>query len=90
MVYQVVRKALLAGLGVQEKVKDLLDELVKKGELNENESAKLMKEWLDRAKHSSKDVNKILSEGVSTGYEKLNIAAKEDLDALMHFYASVK
>jgi len=82
MVYDVVRKALMAGLGVQEKVKELVDDLVKKGELNEHEGAKLMKEWVDKAKTSSKDINKRVSEGMTKGLEKINIATREDLDKL--------
>jgi polyhydroxyalkanoate synthesis regulator phasin len=80
--YDVVRKALLASLGVQEKVKELLDDLVKKGELNEREGAKLMKEWVDKAESQSRDVNKMFTEGVSKGYEMVNIASKEELDKL--------
>ena len=80
--YDVVRKALLASLGVQEKVKDLLDDLVKKGELNEREGAKHMKEWVEKAEAQSKDVNRMFVEGVSKGYELANIATKEDLDKL--------
>src|SRR5512143_157125 len=80
--YDVVRKALLAGLGVQEKVKELLDDLVKKGELNEREGAKLMKEWVDKAQTQAKDVNKMVAGGVAKGYELANIASKEDMDKL--------
>ena len=82
MVYEVVRKALMAGLGVQEKVKELVDDLVKKGELNEREGAKLMKEWVEKAKTSGKDVNRMLSDTAKTGLDKIHIASKDDLDAL--------
>ena len=82
MVYDVVRKALMAGLGMQEKVKELVEDLVKKGELNEHEGAKLMKEWMAKAKTSSTDVNKKVVEGLSRGYEMANIATKDDMDKL--------
>jgi len=82
MVYDVVRKALMAGLGVQEKVKELVDDLVKKGELNEHEGAKLVKEFMEKAKSSSSDVEKKIVEGVGKGFDKVNIAAKDDLDKL--------
>jgi poly(hydroxyalkanoate) granule-associated protein len=82
MVYDIVRKTLLAGLGMQEKVKELVEDLVKKGELNEREGAKLVKEWMEKAKSSTEDMNKMFSEGVSKGMEKANIATKEDLDKL--------
>ena len=82
MLYEIVRKSLLAGLGMQEKVKTLVDELVKKGELSEKEGAKLMKEWVDKAEASKKDVGKMLTEGSHVAYDKLNIATKEELHAL--------
>ncbi len=82
MVYDIVKRALMAGLGMQEKVKELVDDLVKKGELNEHEGAKLVKEFMEKAKTSRSDINKKLTESVSKGYEKANIATKDDLDKL--------
>lgn len=82
MVYDVVRKALMAGLGMQEKVKELVDDLVKKGELNEHEGAKLVKEFMDKARTSRSDINKKITESVSKGYEKANIATREELEKL--------
>lgn len=82
MFYETIKTALMAGLGVQEKVKEFVDDLVRKGELNESEGAKLMKEWVDRAKVSGEDVTKMMSDGVSVGFDKANIARKEDLEAL--------
>lgn len=82
MIYDIVRKSLLAGLGVQEKVKEVVDDLVKKGELNEREGAKLVKDFMDKAKESRTDFDKKLAEGVAMGYEKANIATREDLEKL--------
>ena len=82
MIYETIRKAMLASLGVQEKMKEFLDDLVKKGELNESEGAKLMKEWVDRAKMSGQDMGRMMSDTVNMSYDKLNIASKDDLDAL--------
>ncbi|MBI5189634.1 MAG: hypothetical protein HZA22_03015 [Nitrospirae bacterium] len=82
MVYDIVRRTLMAGLGMQDKVKELVDDLVKKGELNESEGAKIMKEWMTKAKTSSTDMNRMVVDTVSKGYEKANIATKEDMDKL--------
>lgn len=82
MVYEMMRKAVMASLGVQEKMKEFVDDLIKKGELNEHEGAKLMKEWMDKAKTSTEDVNKMASDSVRVAFEKLNIATKEELDSL--------
>ena len=41
---------MLAGFGVQEKVKEFVDDLVKKGELSESQGAKLVKEWSEKVR----------------------------------------
>ncbi len=41
-VFDIIRNSLLAGLGMQEKVREFVDELVKKGELSETQGAKLV------------------------------------------------
>ncbi|MHB8173091.1 MAG: phasin family protein [Nitrospirota bacterium] len=82
MVYDMVRKALLAGLGMQEKVKELLDDLVKKGELNETEGARLMKEWMVRAKSSTEDVSKMASDSLDMAFDKMNLASRDEMNSL--------
>ena len=82
MVYDMVRTALLAGLGMQEKVKEFVDDLVKKGELNENEGAKLMKEWMERAKTSTQDIGKMASDSFNMTLDKFNVASRDDINAL--------
>ncbi len=47
--FDIIRKALLAGFGVQEKAREFIDDLVKKGELSQSEGAKLMKEVIEKA-----------------------------------------
>ena len=48
----VIRKALLAGIGMQEKAVELIDEMVKKGELSDKDGAKLIKEVSKKAQES--------------------------------------
>lgn len=81
-VFDVVRNALLAGFGVQEKVKEFIDELVKKGELSESQGAKLVREWTEKADKSTSDLSKSISELVSKTLEKMNIPTRDDIDAL--------
>ena len=47
--FEIVRRALLAGFGAQERIKEFIDELAKKGELSQSEAAKLMKEMMEKA-----------------------------------------
>ena len=81
-IFDVVRKSLLAGFGVQEKVKEFIDELVKKGELSESQGAKLVKEWTERAGKGTSELTKGVSELVIKTLEKMNIPTKEDIEKL--------
>lgn len=82
MIYEIVRKAMLAGLGVQDKMKELVDDLVNKGEISEREGAKLVKEFMDKAKSSSNDFRGKVNDTVGKGFEKVNIATKDEHDKL--------
>ncbi len=81
-IFDAVRNAILAGFGVQEKVKEFIDELVKKGELSESQGAKLVKEWSEKADKGSYDLNKNFSELISKTLEKMNIPTKEEVGLL--------
>lgn len=81
-VFDAVRNAVLAGFGVQEKVREFVDELVKKGELSESQGAKLVKEWSEKADKGSTDLGKSLSEIVTKTLEKMNLPTRDDIDKL--------
>lgn len=80
--FDVVRNAMLAGFGVQEKVKEFIDELVKKGELSESQGAKLVKEWTEKAGKTSDQLSKSISELVNKTLEKMNLPTKDDIEKL--------
>jgi len=78
-IFDAVRNAVLAGFGVQEKVKEFVDELVKKGELSESQGAKLVKEWSEKVEKNTEDIGKNLNEAVAKAMEKMNLAGRDDL-----------
>jgi polyhydroxyalkanoate synthesis regulator phasin len=80
--FDVVRNALLAGLGVQEKVNEFVSELVKKGELSESQGAKLVREWTEKADKSTEQVSKSLSDMIFKTMEKMTLPSKEDIEKL--------
>ena len=80
--FDVVRNAMLAGFGIQEKVKEFIDELVKKGELSESQGAKLFKEWTEKAGKTSDQLSKNISELVTKALEKMNLPTKDDIEKL--------
>lgn len=80
--FETVRNALLAGFGMQQKVKEFIDELVKKGELSESQGAKLIKEWSEKAGKSTEGFTKNLSEILTKTLEKMNLPTKDDIEKL--------
>ncbi len=80
--FDVVRSALLAGFGVQEKVNEFVNELVKKGELSESQGAKLVKEWAEKADKSTEQFGKSISELVTKTVEKMTMPWSEDVEKL--------
>ncbi|MBI3592247.1 MAG: phasin family protein [Nitrospirae bacterium] len=81
-VFDVVRNAILAGFGVQEKVKEFIDGLVKKGELSESQGAKLVKEWTEKADKGTSEWNKSISDIMAKTLDKMNIPTKEEVEKL--------
>jgi len=80
--FDVVRNAMLAGLGIQETFKEFLDNLVKKGELSESQGAKILKEWTEKADKTSEQLSKNISELVARTLEKMNLPTKDDIEKL--------
>jgi len=56
LIGEVIKKAMLVGLGAQEKAKEFVEELVKAGELSKSEASTLVKEWSAKAEESTKRV----------------------------------
>jgi polyhydroxyalkanoate synthesis regulator phasin len=79
MVSEVIKKAMLAGLGAQEKAKEFIDELVKAGELSKTEAASVVKEWASKAEEGKKDMDHKIKDAISAGLEKINVATRDDL-----------
>ena len=77
-----VKRLMLAGVGVPEKLGEIVDELVKKGELSESQGARLVKEWTDKAEKGSLDIGKAVNEAVQKTLEKMNIPTRDEVDAL--------
>ena len=82
IIADIIKKAMLAGLGAQEKAKEFVEELVKAGELSKSEASSLVKEWTSKAEESTKEFDKRVKETVSTVLEKLNIPSREDMEKL--------
>jgi polyhydroxyalkanoate synthesis regulator phasin len=82
IVADIIKKAMLAGVGAQEKAKVFIDDLVKAGELSKGEGAALVKEWTAKAEQSTKDMDFKFKDFFAATFEKLNLPTREELDLL--------
>ncbi len=81
-VAEIIKKAMLAGLGAQEKAKEFVDELVKAGELSKGDAASLVKEWVSKAEESRKDLDGKIKDAIAGAFEKLNLPTKDDIEKM--------
>ena len=80
--FEYLRRAMMAGYGVQERFNEFVDDLVKKGELSKSEGAKLVKEWSDKAEKSGGEISKGFEELIASALKKLSIPTKDELAKL--------
>ncbi|HMK60361.1 MAG TPA: phasin family protein [Dissulfurispiraceae bacterium] len=81
-VFDLLRNAVLAGYGVQEKMKDFVDDLVKRGELSESQGAKIAKELSEKADKTTSELNEMVAGIIPKTLEKMSIPSKSEVDAL--------
>ena len=80
--FEIIRKAMLAGFGVQEKINEYINDLVAKGELSDSQGAKLVKEWTEKAEKSATEMNQTVTDLVNAAIVKVNLASKDELEKL--------
>jgi len=79
---QILHRALMAGIGLPEKMKEIVDDLVEKGELSKSQGARLVKECSAKVTKSGEEINKGLSELLDKALEKMNIPTRDEVEKL--------
>jgi len=83
---ELIKKAMLAGIGAvtvtKEKVEELVDDLIKKGELSKEDRAKFIRELAEKAELQSREVKKWVDERVKVTVSKVKMAKAEEVEAL--------
>jgi polyhydroxyalkanoate synthesis repressor PhaR len=83
---ELIKKAMLAGIGAvtvtKEKVEELVDDLIKKGELSKEDRAKFIRELAEKAELQSREVKKWVDERVKVTVSRVKMAKAEEVEAL--------
>jgi polyhydroxyalkanoate synthesis regulator phasin len=86
MVYETLRKLLLAGLGTvvvaQDEMEHFIEKMVEKGEIAEKDARKLVKVVVDRRKEGAKKAEAEIDKRVEEALNRMNIPTKVDIEAL--------
>ena len=83
---EIIRKALLLGIGLaaltEEKLREFVAELEKKGELSREEGRALVREALKERAKQRKQLEKRIAEEVERAFAKTGVASKKDVEKL--------
>lgn len=83
---ETLKTALYSGVGfallTKDKIKELSQELVKRGDLTEKEGKELVQELIEKSKTAQKALEGKVEEATKGLLAKLNLATKDDISAL--------
>ncbi len=81
--FEALDKLTMAGLGAltmtREKAEKIFDEYVKRGELEKESRTGFIKDVMDSAEKTRKDLEKLISDEVKKTINSMDIATKEDI-----------
>ncbi len=82
----ILKKTVLASIGVFEitksKAEEIVDTLIKEGEIAKTKRSEAILELLDKAENSTRDLKERISKDVEVTIENLKVARKKDLEEL--------
>ena len=82
----IIKNAVLAGIGfislTHEKAEEFAKELIKRGELSENDKSKFVKDALDQSEKAKTEIGEKIEKTVETIMSKMNIPTRKEFDEL--------
>lgn len=83
---ELFKKTLYLGVGAltvtAEKIEEMVDELIKKGEANQSERAKLISEFMQKAREQEKEITAKIKSVVQTTWQEKGFAGRKEIDDL--------
>lgn len=80
--FEPVKRALLVGLGIQERLKEYVDELVRKGEVSKEQSGSMLKDLMGAAEKNVESLEGTWQDMIQSAMERMNLPTREDLGNL--------
>ncbi len=83
---EILKKTILASIGVFEitraKAEEIVDTLIKQGEIAKSKRAEAVLELLAKAEQSGKEMKDRITSDIENAFEKMKVVKKKDLDEL--------
>lgn len=84
--FETIDKLMFAGLGAlsmtKERAEKIFDDYVRRGQMEKEGRSGFVKDMVDSAEKSRKNLEKLISEQVEKTVDKLNLASKDDIERL--------
>jgi polyhydroxyalkanoate synthesis regulator phasin len=84
--FDLMKKAMLAGVGLaamtRDKVEEVVQELTEKGEMTEKEGKELVDELVKKSEKAKKDLEEKIEGMVEKVLGKMNLATKDDIEKI--------
>ncbi len=81
-----IRRMTLAGAGLAlmttEKIQEIVDDLVKKGEMTEKEARETVNEFMEKSKQARRDMEGKMEQWVTGFLNRMNIPTRKELDEI--------
>lgn len=84
--FDIMKKSLLAGVGAmamtEDKIQELIDEFVQKGEISEKEGTSLLQDMRNAVEDQRAKISQMVDDQVKTVLHDLHLVTKDDIVAL--------
>ena len=84
--FDYIRKMTLAGAGLAiittEKIQEMMDDLVKKGEMTEKEAREAVNEYVEKSKQAKKDLEEKVEQMITGLLNRMNIPTRKELNEI--------
>ena len=82
----IFEKTLYLGLGIismtKDKAEEIIGELVEKGKMSEDQSAKAVKDLMNRAEKERKALDNRLNESIEKAIKRMHLATRNDIEEI--------
>ena len=92
--FDYIRKMTLAGAGLAiittEKIQEMMDDLVKKGEMTEKEAREAVNEFVEKSKQAKKDLEDKVEQMITGLLNRMNIPTRKEIEEIKERLAQLE